>query len=180
MLELVRVSEKYLPVVVEAVKEYKTDENPYKVAGIMELVEAIEKNQMIDWLEERYDEDRGINLKPGYVAATSYWLMEDGKYVGSFVLRHKLTDSLMNIGGHIAYIILPSKREQGYAFKGLSLCLAEAKKMGIDKVLITCHAKNSASFALIKKAMQEYGGEILPDIALTDGFEHRAWVNTIA
>jgi len=179
MLELVRVSEKYLSAVVEAIKEYKTDANPYKVAGIMELVDAVEKNQIIDWLEDKYDKERGINLKPGYVSATFYWLIEDGAYVGSFVLRHKLTENLMNVGGHIAYIILPSRRKQGYAFKGLSLCLAEAKKMGIDRVLITCLATNTASFALMKKAMYEYGGEILPDIALTDGFEHRVWVNTI-
>lgn len=179
MLELVRVSEKYLPAVIKAIEEYKTDENPYKVAGIMDLVAAVDSHKTIEWLEERYDEQRGLNLKPNYVAATSYWLIEDGKYIGSFVLRHKLTESLMNVGGHIAYIILPSKRRQGYAFKGLSLCLAEAKKMDIDRVLITCKTQNLASFGVMTKAMNKYGGEMLPDVAITDGFVHRVWVNTI-
>ena len=178
MLKLVKVSEKYLPAVIKAVDEYKTDLSPYKVAGISCLIDAADHNKLPEWLKERQNEDKGINLKPNYVPSTSYWLMDDENYIGSFQLRHRLTDNLMKIGGHIAYIILPSKRQKGYALAGLSLCLQEARKIGLNRVLITCNTRNEASFAVILKTMNKYGGEMLPDIAIDDGFEHRVWVNT--
>lgn len=179
MLKLVKLSKKYLPAVIKVIDEYKTDKNPYKVADIKALIEAIDNGTSLAWLEQKQNEDKGINLKPGYVSSTYYLLMEDKEYVGSFQLRHKLTENLMKIGGNIGYMILPSKRGKGYASAGLSLCLKEAKKLGLERVLITCDSSNAASHAVIIKAMQKYGGEILPDIQIDDGFEHRVWVNTI-
>lgn len=179
MLKLVKISEKYTSTLTKAADEYKTDKNPYRVADVTALMEAVEHNDILTWIEQKQDEDNGINLKPGYVSATYYLLMEDEEYIGSFQLRHKLTERLMSIGGHIAYIILPSKRRKGYALKGLHLCLLEAKKLGLDRVLITCDAKNKASFAVMTKAMNKYGGEMLPDVAIDGGFEHRVWVNTV-
>jgi len=178
MLKLVKVSEKYLPAVVKVLGEYKKDPSPYMVADIKSLIEAVDQNKALEWIQKMQNEEKGINLKPGYVSATSYWLMEGEEYIGSFQLRHSLTENLLKIGGHIAYIIRPSKRRQGYASAGLRLCLQEAKKRGIDRALITCNTKNEASFAVITKAMNKFGGEILPDIKIDDGFEHRVWVNT--
>ena len=178
MLKLVKASEQYLAAIIEAVEECKIDQNPYRVADIDALIDAVDNNDVLAWLEKKQNEDKGINLKPGYVASTYYLLIDGKEYIGSFQLRHKLTENLMNIGGHIAYIIRPSKRRKGYATAGLNLCLQEAKRIGLDKVLITCNAKNTASYAVITKAMNEHGGEALPDIAIDDGFEHRVWVNT--
>ena len=179
MLKLVKVSEKHLSAIIQAVKEYKTDTNPYRVAEINNLIDAVDHDNILFWIKQKQNEDKGINLNPGYVASTYYLLMEGEEYIGSFQLRHELTERLMNIGGNISYIILPSKRQKGYAFKGLRLVLSEARKMGLDRVLITCNAKNDASFAVMTKAMKKYGGEILPDVEIDDGFEHRVWVNTV-
>ena len=44
----------------------------------------------------------------------------------------------------------------------------------------TCNTKNIASHAVILKAVRQYGGEVLPDVETEDGFEHRAWINTIS
>ena len=179
MLELIKTSEKYLSSVLKVIDEYRNDSEPYGRGSINPLIKAIDENDVSKWLQDRQNDEMGINLKPGYVAGTSYWLMDDGEYVGSFTLRHSLTENLMKMGGNVAYIILPSKRRQGYAFKGLTLCLQEARKIGLNRVLITCNTKNVASFAVIMKAFRQYGGEILPDIAIDSETEHRVWINTI-
>ena len=180
MLKLVKVSEKYLPSVIKVVDEFRKFPKEFGRGSIESLLQAIDDGDISAWIKQKQGEEKGINLKPGYVSGTYYWLMEGDEYIGSFTLRHQLTESLMKIGGNIAYIILPSKRGQGYASAGLTLCLQEAKKMGMDKVLITCNTRNNASFAVITKAMKKYGGEMLPDVQIDDGFEHRVWVNTIA
>lgn len=178
MLKLVKVSVEYLPAVVAAVAEYKTGSNPYKVAGINELIAAVDENKTDEWLQKQQNNERGINLPPNHVPSTAYWLMNDEEYIGSFILRHQLTENLLQIGGHIAYIIRPSARGKGYGTAGLTLCLQEARQMGLDRVLITCKAQNTASFALINKLKSKFGGEILPDVALDDDGEHRVFINT--
>ena len=55
----------------------------------------------------------------------------------------------------------------------------EAKKIGLQRVLITCDTKNEASYAVIKKALKHYGGKKLPDIAFENTSNHRVWINTI-
>ena len=179
MLRLVKVSEKHLPAVMKVIDEYRNDDRPYGRGSVNTLIEAIDEGNAVAWLEQKQNEENGVNLPAGYVSSTYYWLMDGKEYVGSFTLRHKLTETLMNVGGNIGYIILPSKRGKGYASAGMGLCLREAGKMGLERVLITCNARNKASFAVITKAMNKYGGEMLPDVELDGGFEHRVWINTI-
>lgn len=180
MIKLVKVSKKYLPNVMKVIDEHRLDTSPFGLRGnISSLLMAIDNNTLTEWFAKKKNEDKGINLKPNHVRGTDYWLMDGDEYVGSFSLRHSLTDKLMIHGGNIAYVILPSKRRKGYAFAGLSLCLIEAKKTGLQRVLITCDTKNEASYAVIKKALKHYGGKKLPDIAFENTSNHRVWINTI-
>ena len=88
-----------------------------------------------------YMEEKGINLTPNHVSQTTFWLLDDEEYIGTFALRHDLTEQLKEIGGHIVYQIKPSKQKQGYATKGLLLCLNEALRSGLEQILITCKEK---------------------------------------
>ncbi|AJS59011.1 GNAT family N-acetyltransferase [Paenibacillus sp. IHBB 10380] len=99
--------------------------------------------EMMNWL---FDNERGVNLPEGWVPDSTFWLVsEDNKIIGAVNIRHELTGFLMNRGGHIGYGIRPSERRKGYATKLLSLSLKEAKKLGIDKVLVVCDESNIAS-----------------------------------
>ena len=66
-------------------------------------------------------------------------------------LRHQLTEQLREHGGHIGYGIRASERGKGYATKMLELTLIEAKKLGINEVLITCNPDNIASQKVVLK-----------------------------
>jgi len=52
---------------------------------------------------------------------------------------------LSKAGGHIGYGIAPQYRAKGYGKELLRLLLIEAKKISLEKVLITIHTDNIAS-----------------------------------
>ncbi|MHC4972987.1 MAG: GNAT family N-acetyltransferase [Planctomycetota bacterium] len=88
----------------------------------------------------------------GHVPATTYWLLrEDGAVVGSCRLRRRLNAALWQDGGHIGYDIRPSCRNRGYATRMLALVLEEARRRGMDWVLLTVDPKNRPSIRVIEK-----------------------------
>lgn len=88
----------------------------------------------------------------GFVHHSTFWLMDESDNIlGVSNLRHYLNDKLLIQGGHIGYGIRPSERRKGYATKILELSLIEAKKLGIDKALITCYKENIGSTKTIIK-----------------------------
>ncbi len=177
MLKLVKPSAKYLQSALTACSEFMSNPSIFQIQSIDEMIQILPDNAD-RYFYKLYMEENGINLKLNYVSQTIFWLVDDEEYIGTFALRHNLTDYLKEIGGHIAYQIKPSKQKQGYATKGLLLCIGEALKIGLEQVLITCKENNIASYKTMQKAMLKMGGrEIEPSI--TDGQKnHRIWIKT--
>jgi predicted acetyltransferase len=116
----------------------------------------------------------GIGLPEGWVPASTYWLLYDDVMVGMCHLRHELNDFLENYGGHIGFAVRPSQRNKGYAMEMLALALENARKLGIERVLVTCDDDNIASARVI----ENNGGE-LADIVKTEYAEflvRRYWI----
>ena len=92
----------------------------------------------------------------GFVPATTYFALdtERNKMVGAIQIRHYLNDALRNGGGHIGDGVRPSERKKGYATEIIRLGLIEAKKLGIDNVLICCSTTNIGS----RKSILNNGG----------------------
>jgi len=98
------------------------------------------------------NENFELNPEDGFVCHSTFWLVnEDGEIVGTSNIRHNLTDKLLIKGGHIGYGIRPSPRRKGYANKILELSLIEAKKIGVEKALLTCDKDNIGSSKVILK-----------------------------
>jgi predicted acetyltransferase len=99
--------------------------------------------EWVDWLGrmERSDEA----LPEGRVPSSNRWIVGDGRVVGTIAVRHALTPSLLVEGGHIGYAVAPAVRRQGIAREALGLALGLAASRGIDPVLVTCDATNTAS-----------------------------------
>lgn len=116
---------------------------------------------------------RSIAAEP-LVHATYWWIVEDGKVVGSITLRHRLTDFLLNAGGHIGYSVRPTARKRGLAAWALGRVLTHARERGLDRVLVTCDDSNGASARTIER-----NGGVLEDIRDTDlGRTRRYWIAT--
>lgn len=93
---------------------------------------------------------RGVGLPEGFVAHSTFWLVENGaEVVGVSNLRHTLNAALRREGGNIGYGISPSARRRGFATELLRLTLLRASDIGLTKVLLTCGKVNVASVRTI-------------------------------
>ncbi|MCC3374674.1 GNAT family N-acetyltransferase [Cohnella sp. REN36] len=113
---------------------------------------------MVPWVIERdptdfaamvrflLDNEKGEHLPEGWVPDSTFWLVgSSGRVLGAVNIRHRLTDKLLQSGGHIGYGIRPSERRKGYATRLLSLTLEMTRSWGWDRVLVVCDADNIAS-----------------------------------
>ncbi len=91
---------------------------------------------------------------------TTYYLWKDNIIIGTFTVIHELNEFQKEKDGHIAYAILEEYRGNGYATKGLSLVLEEAKKyVKEDEIYMHTTKDNPASL----KVMLNNGAYIAKD-----------------
>ena len=124
-----------------------------------------------------YDDRNGINLKDGYVPATTFWLVDNNEFIGTGSIRHHLTEKLEKFGGHIGYAIRYSKWNQGYGTKQLELLIKEAAKLGLKRVLVTCNENNIASARVIEKNGGVYFDTIINVIDGVPRSTKRYWID---
>jgi len=137
---------------------------------------VIEDGNFRKYVRDRLDWKEGKSLPEGWVPASTFWLTRgDNVIVGTSSLRHKLTEHLRNIGGHIGFNIRPSQRQKGYGTAILALTLEKAGELGLKQVLVTCDENNIASAKVIEK-----NGGILEDKYSNDELEQakrRYWID---
>lgn len=149
MIKLIDAEEKYLD---EYRKAYiltlkKVKEGLVKKHNLM----FVNLNE-VDIVQENMNQRDISKLKPGYVIAYNYFVVDKEKFIGVINIRTELTPRLLNYGGHIGYAVNPRYWKQGYGTKILELGLLRAKELGIkDKVLITCDDDNIGSYKIIEK-----------------------------
>lgn len=102
------------------------------------------------------EEAAGNVPAPGRVPQHLYILTRiepDGERValGVSKLRHYLTPTLEDVGGHIGYAIRPDERGKGYGTRILALTLPHARELGLERVLLTCDATNLRSARVIMR-----------------------------
>ena len=71
-------------------------------------------------------------------------------------VRWNLTEEMKQCGGNIGYGIRPTERRRGYNKINLYLGLIEAKKIGMNKVMLDCDVENLGS----SKTMEALGGKL--------------------
>lgn len=151
--------------VMEARKEFLNVEDRIPGAG------SLEKNEVYEeWLEKVLLDLSEETVPAGRVPSTQYLTMRksDNKLVGFVQLRHHINhDYLAKYGGHIGDSIRPTERNKGYATKQICMACDEAKKLGVEKVLITCKDWNAASERTIIKSGGVFDGEVTSDEGVT-------------
>ncbi|MDJ0634758.1 MAG: GNAT family N-acetyltransferase [Xenococcaceae cyanobacterium MO_188.B29] len=116
-----------------------------------DLLPLIQEN-FLAYLHQLENNSKGIKLKPGFVPATTFWLVnQSDRILGESRLRHRLTPMLEDRGGHIGYMVRPTERSKGYGTKLLAMTLEKAQQIGLNRVLVTCNEDNLASARVIQK-----------------------------
>ncbi len=105
-----------------------------------------------------------------FVPQTTFWWVDGEEYLGRISVRHRLTPFLLEVGGHIGYYVVPSRRGQGHATAMLRAVLPTAHEIGVDPALVTCDETNLASRRVIESA-----GGVLEN---QRGVKLRYWVPT--
>lgn len=81
---------------------------------------------------------------------------DDDRIVGSINVRWNLNEAMLQFGGHIGYGIRPTERRKGYNKINLYMGLIEARKVGLDKVMVDCDVNNPGS----DKTLKALGGRL--------------------
>ena len=126
------------------------------------------------YLHQCCDMANAATVPPGLVPQTVYWVLDSGdQVVGMLRVRHRLTDRLRDRGGHVGFYVRRGERGQGYGRDALALALAELRRMGEARVLVTTDAENAAAIAIILAnggVMESTGHDSHRDCAF-----HRYW-----
>lgn len=128
-----------------------------------------------DWIKLVKECEKPNNKLLGVQASTYFAMSEDNEIVGCIELRHSLNENLAIIGGHIGYSVCPVERRKGYASKMLKMVIEEARKLGIEKVLLTCDSDNIAS----RKTIIKNGGFLdrkMPYVYYGERY-YKYWIN---
>lgn len=121
------------------------------------------KRDFDGFLAERVRQTGSIVLPGGErvqpVPFSLHWLVVGDEFVGEMSFRHELNAYLRLSGGHIGYGIRPSFAGRGFGKRLLALGKIEARRLGLRRLLVTCHDDNPASTRII-----EANGGVLEDI----------------
>ena len=109
------------------------------------------REKAADWIEDNARCAKLETVPENFVPATQFVCVRDGKIVGMIQVRHELNDYLAQFGGHIGYSVRPDERRKGYAAQMLHDVLPYCRKIGLERVLITCNADNEGSRKTILK-----------------------------
>ena len=129
-----------------------------------------------EWLENLKKNSCEETVAEGLVPATTYLAVRkgDGQVVGMIDIRHRLSDFLLNSGGHVGYSVRRSERRKGYATEMVRLALKVCRdRLLLSKVLITCDKENIAS----AKTILANGGLLENEILEEGQITQRYWIN---
>ncbi len=120
-----------------------------------ERADCLLRGTPTDWVDvarEDFDgyvaERRGVRIR-WHVPSTVFWYVSGEYYLGTLVIRHRLTRELAEAGGHVGYHIVAPWQRQGHATRMLAAGLAECRRLGLRQVLLTCAEENQASRRVI-------------------------------
>ncbi|AZM51304.1 GNAT family N-acetyltransferase [Streptomyces sp. WAC 01529] len=117
-------------------------------------------------LAERHE----AGVRAGFVPMTTLWWAAGDQMLGRLAIRHRLTRTLAEVGGHIGYDVRPSARRRGHATAMLAAALPIAASLGITRALLTVDGTNTAS----RRVIEANGGAFLDTV----GDKCRYWVPT--
>ena len=117
---------------------------------------AIAEGLPTDWLEKAAADFAGFVAQRRAVRelwgvpVTELWFVEGTDYLGTVIVRHRLTPALERAGGHIGYHVVPGYRRRGHATQMLVQAKLVCLELGLSQILVTCAEDNLGSRRVIE------------------------------
>jgi predicted acetyltransferase len=105
----------------------------------------------------------GIGLSEDSVPYHTFWLVDGDEILGIVRIRPRLTPTGERNDGHIGYDVAPSHRRKGYGTQLLRTALTQARKLGLDRVIVTCATTNIGSQRVIDNCGGQFLGEVFDE-----------------
>jgi predicted acetyltransferase len=120
-----------------------------------ERADCLAEGRSAEWLDPAEDDFEGFVSRRRDVQirwdvpCTTFWYVSGEHYLGTLIIRHRLTAELAEAGGHIGYHVVFPWRRRGHATRMLAAGLAECAHLGLSRALLTCVPENEASRRVI-------------------------------
>ena len=101
--------------------------------------------------EDFKNQEKGINLPNGFVPSITYWLVEEGEYIGTANIRLEINDALIEYGGTFGIFLKKSARGKSLGVKFARMVLQKVRELNISPIILTCEEDNIASWHVIEK-----------------------------
>ena len=137
--------------IIEYINEFVEYNSDINVTGSLDkMLEGYTVEQVLEMCLNM--ENKEYAKKVGRCPGKTFLLIreKDNKIVGSINIRWDLNDAMLRFGGHIGYGIRPTERRKGYNKINLYLGMIEAKKLGLEKVMLDCDVNNLGSDRTLK------------------------------
>ncbi len=169
-LKLIKMNYEYKDKLIEMIDEWKADIKKNHTNQSPWIIFRKDYSDFDEYLKG-LDTNEEIN---GYAPYSTFFCLDTDRdrLVGAVNIRHYLTAKNCLTGGHIGDGIRPSERRKGYATAMIGLALEECRKMGMNKVLMTCDSDNYGS----EKSIINNGGVFETEVEDDGAREKRYWI----
>lgn len=125
--------------------------------SLKKIYEGYTFEEALDMCLRMEDEEYVKSINGKFQCKTFLLIREnDNKIVGTINVRWNLDEEMLRFGGNIGYGARPTERRKGYNKINLYLGMIEAKKLGLEKVMLDCDVNNLGS----DKTLKALGGRL--------------------
>lgn len=153
--------------IIEYLKEldtYNSDINGIEM--LYKIYEGYPFDEVLNNCLKRENEEYSKKINKCAIKTFLLIRKKDNRIIGAINIRWNLPESMKKFSGNIGYGIRPTERRKGYNKINLYLGLIEAKKVGLEKIMLVCSSDNIGS----NKTLLALGGILVrEEIDPSDG-----------